>query len=126
MGTGAKRFQRTLVVVQLSVCMVLLTGAGLLLRTLAQLQSVDTGVRVENVLTVDLPPAPGSFATGNAAVFANYLTIRERVAALPGVTFAGLGMTVPLRGGVGLRDLRVENQTDAAGIVTSAGSDAHC
>ena len=34
LGRGAKRFQRSLVVVQVAVCMVLLTGAGLLLRTL--------------------------------------------------------------------------------------------
>src|SRR3569833_584315 len=40
LGAGAKRFQRSLVVVQLSVCMVLLTGAGLLLRTLVVLESV--------------------------------------------------------------------------------------
>jgi predicted permease len=114
LGVGAKRFHRSLVVVQLAVCMVLLTGAGLLLRTLVQLESVDVGVRVENVMTLDLPPAPGSFATGPGPVIANYQRMRDRVAALPGVTFAGLGISVPLRHAGGLREVRLENQTATA------------
>jgi predicted permease len=115
LGVGAKRFQRSLVVVQLSVCMVLLTGAGLLLRTLAQLESVDTGLRVENVLTIDLPPAPGSFAAGPAPVMANYATIRDRVAKLPGVSDAGLGIVIPLRSRGMQREIRVENQVTGVG-----------
>jgi putative ABC transport system permease protein len=43
------------------------------------------------------------------------MAIRDRVAALPGVSFAGLGLNVPLRRAGGLRDIRVENQTAGAG-----------
>ena len=58
----------TLVVAQLAVCMVLLTAAGLLVRTLGKLQSVETGVRADHVLTLDVPiesrvdPAAGEAA----------------------------------------------------------------
>src|SRR5262249_25238460 len=49
LGRGGKRFQKSLVVAQLAVCMVLLTGAGLLVRTLAKLEAVETGVRADHV-----------------------------------------------------------------------------
>src|SRR6185369_4167563 len=44
-GRGRHRLQQTLVITQLAVCMVLLTAAGLLVRTLGKLNSVETGVR---------------------------------------------------------------------------------
>src|SRR5919206_1362144 len=52
---GRQRLQHGLVVTQLAVCMVLLTAAGLLVRTLTKLNSVETGVRAENVLTLEVP-----------------------------------------------------------------------
>jgi len=54
-GKGRHRLQQTLVVAQLAVCMVLLTAAGLLVRTLGKLNSVETGVRADHVLTLDAP-----------------------------------------------------------------------
>jgi len=74
------------------------------------------------VLAIDLPPARGNAAGGNAAIFANYQMMRDRVAALPGVSVAGLGMTTPLRSPGGTRDLKVENRTDTPGASVPQGA----
>src|SRR4029453_7705947 len=50
-----QRLQRGLVVVQISVSVVLLAGAGLLTRTLARLADVDSGLVTEEVLTMQVP-----------------------------------------------------------------------
>ncbi len=99
LGRGRQRAQQSLVVAQLAVCMVLLTGAGLLVRTLVNLEAVDTGVRAERVLTLQLPMAGPLFssAANQATTIATYDRIRDRVAALPGVDIASLGSAVPLR-----------------------------
>jgi putative ABC transport system permease protein len=99
LARGRQRAQRTLVVAQLALCMILLTGAGLLVRTLANLESVETGVRTDRVLTLEMPlvTRPAS-AADQATSLATYERIRDRVAALPGVERAALGLAVPLRG----------------------------
>ncbi len=63
LGRGRHRAQQSLVVAQLAVCMVLLTGAGLLVRTLVNLEAVDTGVRAERVLTLEMPMAGPMFTS---------------------------------------------------------------
>lgn len=108
LARGAKRFQRSLVVVQLAVCMLLLTGAGLLLRTLEALQSIDVGVRAENVLTMQLPQSRIDRALHPEDLVARNQMLRDRVAALPGVNGAALGISIPLQGAGGPRPLRVE------------------
>jgi len=110
LGRGAKRFQRSLVVVQLAVCMVLLTGAGLLLRTLLSLDSVDSGVRVENVVSLELPPMRTNGPTQLADYHARYEALRDRVAASPGVAQVALGLMNPLRR-AGVLDLQVEDRS---------------
>ena len=98
--SGARRrFQGSLVVAQLAVCMVLLTGAGLLGRTLTKLQSVDTGVHGERVLTLELPLGGDLMREimNQPQNLARYTRIRERVAALPGVEAVSLASGVPLR-----------------------------
>jgi putative ABC transport system permease protein len=108
LGRGAKRFQRSLVVVQLAVCMVLLTGAGLLLRTLSSLDAVDSGVRAENVVALDLPIMRTSAPRQLADYHARYESLRNRVATVPGVTSVALGLGNPLHR-VGRLDLQVED-----------------
>src|SRR5215467_11217771 len=98
LGRRRQRFQRLLVVAQVGVCMILLTGAGLLVRTLAKLDDVDAGVRVDHVLTLELP---FNYSNGtqqqqqleNRTRLAQY---RDRVAALPGVATVAMGDGVPL------------------------------
>jgi putative ABC transport system permease protein len=112
LGWGRRRFQQALVVAQLALCVVLLTGAGLLVRTLAGLESVETGVRVDHVLTLDLP-VEGSletFVSGAAARLATYERIRDRVAGLPGVKATALALTAPLRRTILTLDIKAEDR----------------
>jgi putative ABC transport system permease protein len=112
LGRGRQRFQQSLVIAQLAVCMVLLTGAGLLVRSLDKLQEVDSGVRAGHVLTVDLPvDGPiESILTGQVENLALYERIRDRIAELPGVEVAAVGGAAPLRSSGVMMDAKAEGQ----------------
>lgn len=89
------RLQQGLVIAQVAVSVVLLTGAGLLTRTMLQLSEVDTGLKAENVLTMEVPR---DFTGGdNSKAISEYQRMREDLAKLPGVSEVGLGSTMPLR-----------------------------
>jgi putative ABC transport system permease protein len=111
LGRGRQRFQRSLVVAQVAACMVLLTGAGLLMRTLAKLQSVETGVRLDHALTVALPLEGDLLreVMKQPENLAKYERMRDRVAALPGVEIAALGSGAPLRPTIDF-DLKAEGR----------------
>ena len=116
-GRRRQRLQRILVVVQVAVTVVLLTGAGLLVRTLMKLQVVDTGVRIENVLSMEVS-LEGSGRTGQARLDL-YEEVRRKVAAVPGVMDVGLGNSVPLRGIDHFRhDVRIESRPVSPGGAT--------
>jgi predicted permease len=93
-----QRLQRSLVVAQIAVSVVLLAGAGLLTRTMMQLSDVNTGLRTEEVLTMPvslLDPTKLSLAT-DIANKELYDRMRGEIRALPGVIEVGLGSTMPL------------------------------
>ena len=96
------RLQRGLVVVQVAVSVVLLAGAGLLTRTMMRLADVNTGLRTEEVLTVQVPLlTPVELLTNpasDAGAKERYDRMRDEVAALPGVVDVGIGSPMPLRG----------------------------
>jgi len=96
--TGGRNFRRVqggLVVAQVALSVTLLTGAGLLVRTLLNLYQVDVGADVENVLTVEVPVAGGNRT--DTEVRDVYEQMRTAIATLPGVQEAGIGSAVPLR-----------------------------
>jgi putative ABC transport system permease protein len=94
-GARRHRLQQTLVVAQVAVSVVLLTGAGLLVRTMQRLALVDTGMNGSNVVTMEVPSDFSS--QDNVAAISRYERMQRELAALPGVTQVGLGSTVPLR-----------------------------
>ena len=93
-GSAGRRVQRLLVVSQVAVCCVLLVGAGLLLRTLYNLQSADGGLDLEQVLTMEMPGVPHREA---AERLSYYRTILDRAREVPGVRSAAFSFRVPLR-----------------------------
>ena len=95
---GRGRFRRGLVVTQLALAMMLALGAGLLLRSFAELRDVDLGFRAEGVLVLPLSPHASSVPPDAAAV-AFYRQLEERIAALPGVESVGSALRVPLASG---------------------------
>jgi putative ABC transport system permease protein len=114
------RLQRALVVAQIAVSVVLLAGAGLLTRTMIRLSEVNTGLRTEEVLTMEVSLLdPSNVSTDADGVNkALYERMQREIAALPGVIEVGLGSTMPLRRtGIDF-DLKAEGKTVAVGEVT--------
>jgi putative ABC transport system permease protein len=87
-GRGGQRLRRAIVAAQLALVVVLLTGAGLLVRTFATLQRVQLGFSPENVLTVSLQ-LPGAKYPEPPLAIAFYQSLLDRIRALPGVRSAG-------------------------------------
>ncbi|HUG41537.1 MAG TPA: ABC transporter permease [Longimicrobiales bacterium] len=87
--------RRGLVVFEMALALVLLTGAGLMLRTFHNLRSVDPGLDPEGVLTMELS-LPSAHYFGYEAVASFHRSLSERVAALPGVVAVGATQALPL------------------------------
>ncbi len=83
----SRRFKSWLVAAEFALAMVLLTGAGLLIRSFVAVLSVDPGFRTERVLTLQIA-LPENTSTPRAVQF--YHTAVQRVRELPGVQAAGL------------------------------------
>jgi putative ABC transport system permease protein len=94
---GTRRPLATLLVgAEVAMALVLLTGAGLLLRSYAELRAVDPGFRAENVLTLQVTlPTEGDNPYAAARRFME--PVREQVMALPGIESAGWVNLLPLR-----------------------------
>jgi putative ABC transport system permease protein len=94
-GTGFTR--AALVVAETALALVLLVGAGLLIKSFARLQDIKPGFTPENVLTaqVGLPPARYADTASRAAFWTRLL---DKARALPGVVNAGLTSNVPFNG----------------------------
>jgi predicted permease len=119
-GVAGRNLQRALVVVQVAVCFVLLIGAGLLLRTLLNLNSTDGGFELDTVLTVEVPTTFGRRTNAEDRQF--YETVVERAAALPGVSHAALGTRVPLVGAPdGLGAILANLEFDIDGVAAEPG-----
>ena len=102
-GSAGKRtgFTRaTLVIVETGLALVLLVGAGLLIKSFARLQGVNPGFSPERVLTAQLS-VPAVRYPDSAARRAFWTRLVERVRAIPGVTAVGLTSNVPFNGNVG-------------------------
>jgi putative ABC transport system permease protein len=84
---GGRRVRGLLVVTEFGLAVLLLSGAGLLLRSFIQLHAVDPGFDPERVLLVQTTPPRSSTADQWRAF---YQQVGERVAALPGIESAGM------------------------------------
>ena len=60
-GTGTHRLRSALVVAEVAVAFLLLTGSGLLIRSFFEMQQADTGFNSDNVLTARLPISDKQF-----------------------------------------------------------------
>jgi len=94
-GAKARRLRTTLAVAEIALTVVLLSGAGLLLRSYDAVLAVDPGFEAEDQLVVDTPLAQSRYPTP-AGRDAFYRRVLERVRALPGVESAGYTSFVPL------------------------------
>jgi putative ABC transport system permease protein len=91
------RVRSTLVVTEIALAFVLLTGAGLLIRSLGKLGAVDPGFDDTNVLTFQFPTSDQRYP--DRAALGSYLRqVRARLEALPGVTGVALTSALPMQG----------------------------
>ena len=105
--TGARRNQvrNSLVVAEIALALVLLVGAGLLLKSYARVQNIDPGFDRRNILTAELDlsetkyPQRGSDNYNHGAAMTNFWNeALRRVQQLPGIEAAGLTVVLPLSG----------------------------
>jgi predicted permease len=95
-STTASR--RGLVVTEIALAIVLLTGAGLLLRSIAQLRDVDPGFRATDVYTFTVGQLPQRYASHEQQIeFTN--TLLDRIRHVPGVSAADVSFNLPLDAG---------------------------
>ena len=94
---GGERTRASLVVAQVALTLVLVIGAGLMMRTLWSLSHVATGFRPDGVLTMRVQPAGERYNTSAKQV--EYVSaVLERLRALPGVQATGAIHHLPLTG----------------------------
>jgi putative ABC transport system permease protein len=96
-SSGRSVLRQVLVTAEVALALVLSIGAGLTIKSLVHLSFVDPGFKTANLLTMLLDVPGAKYATGEQrAMF--YDTVRERIAALPGVAGAAYVSQLPLSG----------------------------
>jgi putative ABC transport system permease protein len=98
-GSRGGRLRGALVVAEVALSLVLLAGAGLLMRSFVKLQTVNLGFDPENVLSARIPLPRGQYKTP-AAKRLFFSQVLERVRALPGVVTAAAASSLPPFGGL--------------------------
>ncbi|HTV15939.1 MAG TPA: ABC transporter permease [Acidobacteriaceae bacterium] len=99
-----------LVVLQVAISMVVLTGAGLLLRTLDKLRSIDPGFDTRNLLLFTIDPELAGYK--DAQILDLYGNVQKKIAALPGVTHVSYSSLALLDGGLWSGDMNLEGRAD--------------
>jgi putative ABC transport system permease protein len=108
-GRGRQgRLRSSLVVAEIALALVLLVGAGLMVRSFINMRQADVGFSERNVLTMSVPLPDAKYPSPDAnndlqtpAGLAFYEQLLARVEALPGVKAAAAGTTLPLGAGLG-------------------------
>lgn len=113
-GSSIKqRTRKALVISEVALSLILLIGAGLMIRSFWKLQQVDPGFNTNNTLTMSVRLSSIKYpeARQQAAFFDRVL---EQVSALPGVVSAGATTTIPLIGSGSTQPFTIEGQPESA------------
>jgi predicted permease len=109
-GRGVRTLSGALVVAQVAVALMLLTGAGLLIHSFAEALRVDTGIDANNVVTARIALTREHRASDEAAN-----SIRERLLGamreIPGVTSQAMAFSTPFQGGLPINAFTLEDDT---------------
>jgi putative ABC transport system permease protein len=97
-GVRHNRVRSALVVAEVVFSVVLLAGAGLMIRSLVGLLSVDTGFTARNVVTMDLTVPEAAFEDDPFFAGTFYRQALDRIASIPGIRSAAVTSTLPLSG----------------------------
>jgi putative ABC transport system permease protein len=127
-GPSAHRLRGVLVGVEIALAMLLLVGAGLLLRSFERLQDVSAGFAPDHLLLADLPLSQNAYGKPDQR-FQFFDRIVDRARALPGVRSAAAASFLPVSGGGGLihfnisgRPPKSPNEFTAAGYRSASAN----
>ena len=114
-GPRARRVLGALVIAEVALSLVLLAGAGLLIRSFVALQNVNPGMRTEGVLTARVS-LPGVRYREDRAIYGFYDNVIARIAAIPGVDSVAGVTFLPMAGpGIGTSFYRLDRPKPAPG-----------
>jgi predicted permease len=115
-GTGVRQL---FVAVQLGLCIVLLVGAGLLVRSFSRLQQVPVGFNPDHLITAELRLPVTKY--DNDTLIAEFgRQALERLRAIPGARSAALVEAIPLSGNGGMAGYRVEGRATPDSLLPTA------
>jgi putative ABC transport system permease protein len=106
-GAAQNRLRGMLAIAEISLALVLLTGAGLMLQSLYRLISVDPGFQPDGVLTMEMYLSSQRYSH-DPAVLNFWRQVLDNVRALPGVHSVALGTHIPLTDSHGRTDITIE------------------
>ncbi|HET7205940.1 MAG TPA: ABC transporter permease [Terriglobales bacterium] len=105
--SSGHRTRSVLVVAEVALSLVLLVGAGLMIRSFEQLERVHPGFESQGVLTMTLSLSPGKFPLP-AQQISFFQQVLQRIRALPGVESAGVIDNIPLNGNGSIQPIAIE------------------
>ena len=108
-GSSVMRWRSAFMISEVAVSMILLVGAGLLLKSFMTLNHVELGIATEHVVNMNVTLPELSYPTPERRL-AFFENLAERVGRLPGIKAVAFANNFPLRGGWS-SDFRAENQT---------------
>ncbi|MEZ5319455.1 MAG: ABC transporter permease [Vicinamibacterales bacterium] len=115
-GRRQRRWRGALAVAEIALALVLLVGAGLMLRSLSALLAVDPGVRTDGVLTMYVGLSSDRYDADEAKQ-AFWTRLLADAGALPGVEQVALGTNVPLTDNHSRTDISIDGQTFPVGAL---------
>jgi predicted permease len=108
---GTQRMLPALMITELALSLVLLVGAGLLIKSFVRLLGVPKGFNPDGVLTLVLSPNAAQYPHQSQQRKAYFQNVLERVQALPGIQSASLSSLTPLEGRYSRTQLKIEGRT---------------
>ncbi|HVG32681.1 MAG TPA: ABC transporter permease [Pyrinomonadaceae bacterium] len=112
-GRGRQRLRSVLVVAEIAISLLLLIGAGLLVKSFVRLQNVSPGFDPHNALTLNIF-LPGTKYTEDDQARAFFDQAEARIRSLPGVESVGMTSNLPVSGGFDTVSFYVEGQPVSA------------
>ncbi|HVX39280.1 MAG TPA: ABC transporter permease [Gemmatimonadaceae bacterium] len=109
-GRARLRWRQTLVTAEIALAVVLVAGAGLMIRSVRNLLTIDPGFRADHVLTMQIS-TPSIWYGDSTRVAAFWDDLERRVAGLPGVEHVGAVRLLPLASDMGDWGLRIDGYT---------------
>jgi predicted permease len=114
LGGTRQRLRGALVVAEVALAVVLVIGAGLMIRSLGELGRIDLGFNPDRVLTMRLALPTARYDTPEK-VIGYYRQLLERVRGLPGIEHAGVVRVLPLATSIGDYSLDVDGFEESPG-----------